>query len=101
MIDSLQFIPVLQIEQYAKKLLGELPSRIKRVDEYLLDGQLPLGQGVVIIPQAKLDPVILVGTKRGGCSILQTYALEENAGPVALDEQSLTGNEAQYLVFLK
>jgi len=38
MIDSLQFIPVLEIEPHAKKLLGEFPCRVQGVDEDLLDG---------------------------------------------------------------
>ena len=100
MIDSLQFISVLEIEQHAKKLLLQLACRVQGVDEYLLDGQLPLGQGVVIISQEKLDPVVLVGGKRGKRGVLRAYALEEHAVPVALDEQGLTGHETQGLVFL-
>jgi len=33
------------------------------MDEDLLDGQLPLGQGEVVVPQEKLYPVVLIGRK--------------------------------------
>jgi len=71
------------------------------VNEYLLDGQPPFGQGVVVIPQAQLDPVVPVSGERGGRCILPPQALEEHTILVALYQQSLPGDEAQDLVLLE
>ena len=43
MVDTFQFILVLQVEQYTKKLLEEILRRVQGMNEDLLNGQLPLG----------------------------------------------------------
>ena len=69
------------------------------MDEDLPNRKLPLGQGIVVIPQSKLDPVLAIGGKGGGRGVLLLQALEEHAFFIALDEQRLPGDEAQHLEF--
>jgi len=61
--------------------------------------KLPLGKGVVIVPQAQLDPVLAVGGKGCKRSVLLLKTLEEHAIFIAPDEQRIPGEEAQNLVF--
>ena len=98
---ALQFIFVLQVEQYAKEPLAVVFSGVKRMNEDLLNRKLPFGQGVVVIPQTQIDPVILVGAERGRRSVLLAYAFEEHAVFIALNEQRLPGDETQKLVLLE
>ncbi len=98
MLDIFQFIPVLQIEQYTKKPLLEALGRVQGVDEDLMDGQISLGQSVIAIPQAKLDPVFPIGAEGSGRGILRSQALEEYAVFVALNEQSFSRDQTLDLV---
>ena len=101
MLYAFQSIFVLKIEQYTKEPLLVALCRVQGVNEDLLDGQLPLGQSVVVIPQAQLNTIVFVGAKRGISGVLRSQALEEHAVFVDLNEQALTGNEARFVVLLQ
>ena len=94
-----QFISVLQVKQYAKEPLAVVFRGVEGVDEDLPNRKLPLGQGVVMVPQAQLDPVLAVGAEGGKRGVLLLQALEEHAIFIAPNEQRIPGDEAQYLEF--
>jgi len=71
------------------------------VNENLLYRQLSFGQGVVVVPQAQLNPIVHVGTEGCEGGILHSKAFEEDAVFVNLYEQGVSGNKAGLIVLLQ